>query len=41
MMSALMEMKHLGLTLRATVYAQSPGAGLDCAPHGVRSRFVM
>lgn len=29
MMSALMEMKHLGLTLRATVYAQSPGAGVD------------
>lgn len=37
-----MEMKHLGLTLRATVCAQSPGAGLHWAPpRRVRTPFVM
>lgn len=36
-----MEMKHLGLTLRATVCAQSPGAGLHWAPRHVRTRFVV
>lgn len=41
MMSTLMEMKHLGLTLRVTVCAQSPGAGLKRAPRHARTRLVM
>lgn len=40
-MSALMEMKHLGLTLRATVYAQSPGAGVDWASCSMRTGVAL